>query len=350
MARSWDALMQDRSPIVSRLLAHHPFPAVGLFVLILCAGVLLAGTQAPSAPQTTSPPSAATPDDEPITPIPAPPIVDPAKLALGERLFDDVRLSAKGNLACSSCHDLRTNGADGHAAQSRNVATDGGTSNESGKSKLDILTVFNAPLSFRLTWQGSFRTLAAQAEASFSSTDLQSSTAEVVSRLNADPDMVRRFQAAYGRNPDRDSLLDALATFERTLLTPGSRFDRWLEGDESALSADELEGYRLFKSFGCGSCHQGVNIGGNLFQRQGVFQTLVETGPKIVRVPSLRNVATTAPYFHDGSARTLEEAVRRMAVAQLNRTLTDQQVTLLVAFLKSLTGNYRGSPVVGAKP
>lgn len=331
-------------PIVSRWLQHHPVSVAGIFVLILIASVLFAVVQAPSAPQQTSIPSITTPDDEPITPIPVPPIVDAAKLALGERLFDDVRLSANGDLACSSCHDLRTNGADGHAGKAQNTASDG------GKPNLDILTVFNSALSYRLTWQGSFRSLATQAEASFGSTSLQTNTAEVVAKLNADPDMVRRFHTAYGQAPNRDNLLDALATFERTLLTPGSRFDRWLEGDESALSPDELEGYRLFKSFGCSACHQGVNVGGNLLQRQGVFQTLVETGPKIVRVPSLRNVATTAPYFHDGSAHTLEEAVRRMAVAQLDRTLTDQQVTLLVEFLNTLTGNYRGSPVVGAKP
>jgi cytochrome c peroxidase len=106
----------------------------------------------------------------------------------------------------------------------------------------------------------------------------------------------------------------------------------------------------LFKSFGCSSCHQGVNVGGNLLERQGVFRPLVAGPPERVRVPSLRNVAATAPYFHDGSAATLEEAVRRMAAAQLDRTLTDQQLSSIVAFLQTLTGNYRGSPVVGASP
>jgi cytochrome c peroxidase len=139
-------------------------------------------------------------------------------------------------------------------------------------------------------------------------------------------------------------------TFERSLLTPGSRFDRWLGGDASALSADELEGYRLFKSFGCSSCHQGVNVGGNLFERQGIFRPLVKGQPETVRVPSLRNVAVTAPYFHDGSALTLEDAVKRMAAAQLDRTLTDRQVGSIVAFLQTLTGNYRGAAIVGAAP
>jgi cytochrome c peroxidase len=170
----------------------------------------------------------------------------------------------------------------------------------------------------------------------------------VLWKLNADPQMVKQFRAAYGHTPDRENFVDALVTFEESLLTPGSRFDRWLGGDVSALSAAELEGYQMFKSLGCSSCHQGANVGGNLFERQGIFRPLVLAKPEIVRVPSLRNVATTAPYFHDGSAPTLDEAVRKMAAAQLDRTLSDQQVNSVVAFLQTLTGNYRGKPVTGA--
>jgi cytochrome c peroxidase len=177
---------------------------------------------------------------------------------------------------------------------------------------------------------------------------MRTSVDEVLEKLNADPEMVKRFRAAYARAPDRGSFLDALVTFEGSLLTPGSRFDRWLDGDASALSARELDGYRLFKSLGCSSCHQGENVGGNLFEKQGIFRPLVAARPEIVRVPSLRNVATTAPYFHDGSAPTLDEAVRRMAAAQLDRTLSDQQVESVVAFLETLTGTYRGAPVAGA--
>src|SRR5262249_17823651 len=145
------------------------------------------------------------------------------------------------------------------------------------------------------------------------------------------------FSAAYGRAPDRSSLLDAIAAYERSLLTPGSRFDRWLGGERATLSAEEEEGYRLFKSFGCVSCHQGVNIGGNLFQRHGIFRPLASAQPELVRVPSLRNVATTPPYFHDGSAPTLGDAVRKMAAAQLDRTLSGDEVASVVAFLKTLT-------------
>jgi cytochrome c peroxidase len=310
----------------------------------ICVGALIAGVAvAQSQTDLRSSEMSSAADQEPITRIPSPPAVDPLKLALGERLFTDFRLSGNGDFACSSCHDLSTNGAGGKAM---NRTTDAPTRS---RPSLDTPTVFNAALNFRLTWRGRFRSLATQAEASIESpNDMKSRVAEVVRKLNADPDMSDQFYAVYGHAPDRDEFLDALVSFEQSLLTPGSRFDRWLDGDVSALSEDELDGYRLFKSFGCSSCHQGVNVGGNLFQQQGVFRSLVATGPKVVRVPSLRNVATTAPYFHDGSALTLEDAVRRMAAAQLDRTLTDQQVGLLAGFLKTLTGNYHGSPVVGA--
>jgi cytochrome c peroxidase len=281
-------------------------------------------------------------DQEPITPIPQPPGVDPQKLALGERLFGDPRLSGDGKLACSSCHDLATNGA---GAGRNALAHDG------SKAPFDTLTVFNASLSFRLNWEGNYRRLGEQAESSLENqTNMHTSVDEVLGKLNADAQMVQQFRATYGRAPDRANFLDALVTFEKSLLTPGSRFDRWLDGDASALSAAELEGYQTFKSLGCSSCHQGVNVGGNLFERQGIFRPLVAAKPGIVRVPSLRNVAATAPYFHDGSAATLEEAVRRMGSAQLGWPLSDQQINSIVAFLRTLTGTYRGKPVVGASP
>jgi cytochrome c peroxidase len=212
-------------------------------------------------------------------------------------------------------------------------------------------TVFNAALSFRLNWEGNFRTLEAQTESSLENTaNLATNADEVLKKLDADRGVVRQFIQAYGHPPDRTSLLDAIATYERSLVTPGSRFDHWLEGDTAALSAEEQNGYQLFKSLGCVSCHQGVNIGGNLFERHGIFHPLASPQPEILRVPSLRNVATTAPYFHDGSAPTLHEAVRRMAIAQLDETLSDEQIETIVAFLNTLTGSYRGVPLVAAPP
>ena len=215
----------------------------------------------------------------------------------------------------------------------------------------NTLTIFNAALSFRLNWEGNFRTLEAQTESSLeNAANLATNANEVLEKLSADPEVVRQFTQAYGHPPDRTSLLDAIATYERSLVTPGSRFDRWLEGDTAALSAEELKGYQLFKSLGCVSCHQGVNIGGNLFQRHGIFHPLASPKPEVLRVPSLRNVATTPPYFHDGSAPTLRKAVRKMAFAQLDERLSDEEVEAIVAFLNTLTGTYRGVPVTAAPP
>ena len=308
-----------------------------------CLALLLVITITTGAAPGSQPlgPQAAAPQ-EPITPVPPSPPADALKLSLGERLFADPRLSGDGSRACTTCHDIRTNGADGHR---RDKALDG------SELALNTSTVFNAALSFRLNWEGNFRTFEAEAEAMLDNRRiLGTSVEEILEKLRSDPETAHQFEEAYGHLPDRTSLLDAIATYEQSLLTPGSRFDRWLGGDAAALSAEELNGYQLFKSLGCISCHQGVNVGGNLFERHGIFHPLASPKPEILRVPSLRNVATTPPYFHDGSAPTLDEAVRQMGNAQLDQTLSDQQVEAIVAFLNTLTGTYRGSPVVAAPP
>jgi cytochrome c peroxidase len=295
-----------------------------------------------AAPESQIPGQQGPTEQEPITPVPPPPSADSLKLALGERLFADPRLSVDGSRACISCHDIRTNGAD---SRRRDEAPDGST------LPLNTPTVFNTSLDFRLDWEGDFRTLETQAEAALENQRaMGKSIDEVLGKLSADPQTRRQFVAAYGHAPDRASLLDAIATYERSLVTPGSRFDRWLGGEAAALSPEEQKGYQLFKSIGCISCHQGVNVGGNLFERHGIFHPLASPKPEILRVPSLRNVAVTPPYFHDGSAPTLDEAVRKMAEAQLDQTLSDQQIKVIVAFLNTLTGTYRGAPVTAAPP
>jgi cytochrome c peroxidase len=274
---------------------------------------------------------------EPITPIPAVPPQDSRRVILGERLFNDSRLSHDDTHSCSSCHDVRTNGASTNARDLTPAER---------PFALNTPTVFNASLSFRLNWEGNVRSLEDHVELTLRNPAIMASSAEeAVRKLRADPEAVGQFREAYGREPDVAALLDAIATYERSLLTPGSRFDRWLAGDAAAISSQELSGYQQFKSLGCISCHQGVNVGGNLFQRHGIFHPLGSREPVVVRVPSLRNVATTPPYFHDGSAPTLAEAIRAMGIAQLDRVLTDQQVDAIVAFLETLTGTYRSEPV-----
>jgi len=308
--------------------------------LLGAAAVLMLALAAAPAQPLPEPRNAAIelpPSQEPITPLPDPPAADPLKVALGQRLFEDPRLSRDGTRACVSCHDTRSNGAD---ANRRDTTLDG------SELPFNTNTVFNATLSFRYNWQGNFRTLEAQAAASLESGGIMGlSVGDAVKRISADAAMAEAFNEAYGDPPTPENLLNAIATYERSLLTPGSRFDRWLEGDATALSQKEQDGYRLFKSLGCISCHQGQNVGGNLYERYGVFRPVVATRPVVMRVPSLRNVATTPPYFHDGSAATLRDAVRSMGSAQLDRILTDQEIDSIVAFLDTLTGTYQGAPV-----
>jgi cytochrome c peroxidase len=292
---------------------------------------------------------------EPIDPISAAPNIDPIKVRLGERLFRDARLSHDDKLACSSCHRLERGGDDG---QARSVGGDG------RPLDFNTPTVFNSALSFRLNWRGNFHTLEEQAEAVLVDPRLMgASWPELLEKLQADQLYGKEFASAYRQPPARPLVLDALAAFERSLVTPNAPFDRFLRGESDAIGAEEKSGYELFKSHGCAACHQGVNVGGNLFQRFGIFRDPFTSGPpnsadlgrftltgkegdrSVFRVPSLRNVAETAPYFHDGRAATLEQAVEVMAKLQLGRVLPPEDIRLIVRFLHALTGEYR--PVAG---
>jgi cytochrome c peroxidase len=291
-------------------------------------------------------------DDEPITPI-RPAETDAAKADLGRTLFHDVRLSQSDTMACASCHRLDGGGDDD---RSHSLGADGKPLNYNSP------TIFNAALNYRLNWRGNFRTLEEQNEAVLLDPRLMNTTwEELLSKLGADQGYVRAFNAVYGSGPARSHVLDALATFQRSLLTPEARFDRYLNGQRDAITVEEERGYQLFKSYGCIACHQGVNLGGNLLQRFGIFYdpfsqrerttdadlgrfaiTGNESDRHVFRVPSLRNVAVTAPYFHDGTAASLPEAVDIMARAQLGRDLPSPHLDLIVKFLGTLTGEYQG--------
>jgi len=316
-------LMRRRDKPVARV---RPFvPAVAMILMLTPACL----AQLPAA------------SDEPITPIPQAGALDARRAALGAALFNDQLLSGNGKQKCASCHDLKTNGA----------SRAGNDAGPDGKMlPVNTNTVFNASLSFRYNWSGNARTLEDQASMSLLRTDVMAITREqAVDRIRKEPGMVPLFRAAYGRDPDWDSLIGSIATFERTLVTPGGRFDLWLGGDSRALDQRELVGYHLFKSIGCISCHQGVNIGGNLFERHGVVTPGKSSDNQIFRVPSLRNVAVTPPYFHDGRAATLDVAVREMASAQLGRELTSSETLSIVAFLGTLTGRYQGQTLRAAQ-
>lgn len=297
---------------------------------------------------------------EPITPIEVPSGLDPAKVALGKRLFGDVRLSHGDQIACLTCHPLNQGGTD-HSVLRASPA-------DGAPLDYNIPTIFNAVLNFRFNWRGQFRTIEEQNEFVLLNPRLMNTSwEEILSRLNADSVYRESFAAIDGRPVERASVLDALASYERSLVTPDAPFDRYLRGDKTAITQAEEEGYRLFKSLGCISCHQGDNVGGNLFERFGIFEEPYPPGASlrsidlgrfsitgkerdryVYRVPSLRNIAQTGPYFHDGSAPTLKIAVRVMAQKQLGRTLEGGEVDLLVGFLKTLTGTYLGHSLTGS--
>jgi cytochrome c peroxidase len=288
---------------------------------------------------------------EPIAPVPVGHPRDPQRVALGRQLFQDARLSGDRGRSCGTCHPLDRGGMDGRVGSP--TATD-------TPNLRNTPTIFNVGLSSYFNWDGVADTLEAHAEIVLTSPSLMNITwPDLLGRLEADAGYADGFRAAYRDGITRANVLDALATFERSLETPNSRFDRYLRGERSALTEAERRGYALFKAYGCVTCHQGVNIGGNMFQRFGVFPDRNVPGPDpgrfdvtgvsrdrgVFRVPSLRNVAVTAPYFHDGRAATLEVAVDTMARVQLGRTLHEEEIARIIDFLRTLTGEYQGRPI-----
>lgn len=285
--------------------------------------------------------------NEPIQPIPLQVALNTNKVQLGEKLFADTRLSIDNQVSCFSCHRLDLGGAD---RQSRSIGATG------VQMQVNTPTVFNVAHNFRFSWNGRFETLEAQIEG-LAQNVMGISWEQVITKLQQAPDYVQLFNAIYADGITLPNVIDAIAVYERSLDTPNSRFDQFLRGDYTALTVEEREGYRLFKSYGCVSCHQGVNVGGNLFQKFGVIGnyfadrgnitpadygrynvTGSENDRYVFRVPSLRNVAITPPYFHDGTAQTLEQAIAVMAKYQLGRPLPQEHVRRIAQFLNTLTG------------
>lgn len=301
-------------------------------------------------------PLLAAPLNEALKPLPPVPTLDPAKVELGRRLFNEPRLSVNNTLSCASCHHLETGGAD---KKPFSLGFDG------KPVAINTPSVFNASLNFKQFWNGRVDTLQAQIEqVVISPVEMGSDWNTVVQNLSALPDYLSAFKQTYPDGVTAANVQNALATYEQTLLTPNSRFDQYLLGNTEILTIQEKYGYQRFKDYGCIACHQGINIGGNMFQKFGVMGdyfkargnpveadlgrylvTQDEEDRHVFKVPSLRNVAVTAPYFHDASAKTLEEAVDVMFKYQLGRNPNQEDKDLIVQFLKTLTGEWAGKPL-----
>ncbi|MBW8312514.1 MAG: cytochrome-c peroxidase [Rhizobium sp.] len=282
---------------------------------------------------------------EPVTPLAAPEVIDAGKAELGKKLFFDPRLSRSGFISCNSCHNLSMGGSD-------NLRTSIGHNWQQGP--INSPTVLNSSLSVAQFWDGRAANLQEQAGGPIANPGEMASTHVLaVDVVHSIPGYVDEFQSVFGSGEvSIERMTAAIAEFEKTLVTPGSRFDQWLLGDDGALSEQELAGYTLFKQSGCVACHNGAALGGNSFQRMGVVEPYQTDNPAVGRagvtgkdadrftfkVPTLRNIELTYPYFHDGAAETLEEAVQLMGRLQLGRTYSEKETADIVAFLHSLTG------------
>jgi len=292
-------------------------------------------------------------DTEPLKPLEAPKDLDEKKVTLGKRLFHDVRLSKNDSVSCASCHDLAKGGADDKAVS---------TGIHSKQGDINSPTVYNSGALFRQFWDGRAETLQEQVDGPIqNAVEMGSLWPEIIVKLYKDKTYPSEFRAIYNDTDaiSRKTIKDAIAEFERSLVTLNAPFDRYLKGDEDAIDTKAKEGYRLFKKYGCASCHQGANVGGNMYQVFGVVDSYFEKRGDIkkadkgrfnvtanqddmhsFKVPSLRLVALTAPYLHDGQAKTLREAVDIMFEHQLGRKAPDKDKDAIVHFLKTLVGEH----------
>lgn len=283
--------------------------------------------------------------NEPIKPIVAAKPKNPDMVELGKMLFFDPRLSKSGFISCNSCHNLSMGGTD-------NLQTSIGHGWQQGP--INSPSVLNSSMNLAQFWDGRAKDLKEQAGGPIANPKEMAFTHELaVAVLHSIPQYQARFKKLFGADKiDIGMVTTAIAAFEETLVTPDSRFDKWLKGDKKALSQAELEGYKLFKESGCAGCHNGAPVGGGSFQKFGIYEDYktsnkaegryAVTGKDddrfVFKVPNLRNVELTYPYFHDGAVGTLEEAVNIMGRLQLEREFTREENAKIVAFLKSLTG------------
>ena len=298
---------------------------------------------------------------EPVRPVALAVDVDERKAKLGFMLYHDTRLSVDNTVSCASCHDLSTAGVD-NKQYSEGV--------QGQKGGVNAPTTFNALYNFVQFWDGRAETLADQAAGPpLNPVEMASqSFDEIIAKLSADKALTKEFLEVYPDGWSQENITNAIEEFERTLITPNSPFDKYLRGDNAAITAEAKRGYELFKEYNCATCHVGVNLGGESYELMGLRehyfaardmemteedngrfkQTQLERDRHRFKVPGLRNVALTWPYYHDGTRATLEEAVRDMGRYQSGVMLTDAETSDIVAFLNSLTGEYQGKPLTNA--
>lgn len=281
-----------------------------------------------------------------ISPLPTTVKTNAQKVVLGKKLFMDAELSKDGTVACITCHNIYNGGSDSTA-----VST--GVGGREGN--INSPTVFNASYNLAQFWNGRAKNLKDQASGPMMNpVEMANSPQKIIAKVSSNPEYIKQFKQVYPiEGITMDTITDAIAEFEKTLITPNSRFDQYLNGNMKALNQTEKEGFELFKSRGCIACHNGINVGGNMYQKFGIFahyrdrlnslgryDVTKNTRDKFYfKVPSLRNIEKTAPYFHDGSAKTLEEAVQTMAYYQLGRKLNSEEIKKIVAFLYTLSGD-----------
>lgn len=288
-----------------------------------------------------------------LQPVPASLPTDPQKVALGFRLFHDPRLSKDDTISCAHCHQLGAGGVDGRVSSL-------GVNDQVGP--INAPTVFNAVFNMSQFWDGRAEDLQAQAGGPpMNPIEMASgSWDEIIAKLDQDAILKADFQRVYTNGLTGDNITDAIAEFEKTLITPDSPFDRFLKGDENALTAQQKHGYQLFQQNKCGTCHTGVNLGGQSYEIMGLKAdyfaargnpteadlgrysvTKNEADRHRFKTPTLRNIAQTAPYFHDGSVTTLHQAVKDMLIYQVGVTLPESDIKDLVALLESMSGKYQ---------
>lgn len=284
--------------------------------------------------------------DGPIQPIPNIKTIDPEWVALGKDLFISPLLSKDGSVSCASCHDLSGGGDDG-------LAVSVGVGKALGHRNAP--SVLNAVFNFRQFWDGRSHDLADQAPGPIHNPlEMDSSWPEIIEKLSSNDYFVTRFKRISQNGITRANIVKAITIFEQSLVTPNAPIDRYILGDKNALSVAQKRGLKKFIDYGCITCHQGRNIGGNLFQKigrlDGVPKHLLEDKGRflitdnpydehVFKVPSLRNIALTSPYFHDGSVDELSQAIRIMAKGQLGLDLDTADVSDLQEILMAFTGD-----------